>query len=68
MLKKFKEDDSVRIWYGKNREGELEYFSSQGLHPQTGKTLKPITRYMIEKYICNRDNSFDIIKRSKRSV
>lgn len=48
----FNEDGSVRVWYGKNRDGDLEYFTSYGLHPQTGKTLKPITRYMIGKYIC----------------
>ena len=48
----FNGDGSVRVWYGKNKEGTLEYFTSYGLHPQTGKTLRPITRYMIEKYIC----------------
>ncbi len=48
----FNDDGSVRVWYGKNKEGTLEYFTSYGLHPQTGKTLRPITRYMIGKYIC----------------
>lgn len=47
----FNEDGSVRVWYGKNKEGTLEYFTSYGLHPETGKTLKPITNYMIQKYI-----------------
>ena len=41
----FNGDGSVRIWYGKNREGELEYFSSHGLHPQTGKN--PKTHYPV---------------------
>lgn len=49
----FNEDKSVRVWYGKNSNGTWEYFSSYGLHPQTGKTLKPITQYIIDKYICN---------------
>ncbi|MCG2419482.1 hypothetical protein K8089_10650 [Aequorivita sp. F47161] len=49
----FNEDDSVRLWYGKNREGKIEYFSSYGLHPETNKTLRPITKYIIEKYVCN---------------
>ncbi len=40
------------IWYGKNTEKELEYFSALGKHPETGKALRPITRYMIDKYIC----------------
>ncbi|WP_242156379.1 hypothetical protein [Aestuariivivens sediminis] len=42
----------VKIWYGKNRHKELEYFSAYGLHPETGKTLKPITEYMIKTHIC----------------
>jgi hypothetical protein len=48
----FNDDGSVRVWYGKNTDGDLEYFTSYGLHPQTGKTLKPITQYMIGKYLC----------------
>tara|TARA_R110002033_G_scaffold167528_1_gene206748 strand:+ start:21527 stop:22636 length:1110 start_codon:yes stop_codon:yes gene_type:complete len=49
----FNEDGSVRIWYGKNKNKVLEYFTDYGLHPETGKTLKPISKYMIDKYICN---------------
>ncbi|MDC8001784.1 hypothetical protein POV26_12115 [Aequorivita todarodis] len=52
----FNEDGSVRIWYGKNKDGNLEYYTSYGLHPLTEKTLKPITRYMIGKYICGNGN------------
>lgn len=48
----FDKDSRVRVWYGKNKNKELEYFTSLGLHPETGKSLKPITNYMIEKYIC----------------
>jgi len=42
----------VKIWYGKNIDKELEFFTSLGMHPETGKTLDPITNYMINKYIC----------------
>lgn len=49
----FNEDGSVKIWYGKNRNKKLEYFTALGLHPETGKTLRPITQYMIDKYICD---------------
>lgn len=38
------------IWYHKSRN-ELEFFTAPGLHPVTGKTLRPITQYMINKYI-----------------
>jgi hypothetical protein len=37
------------IWYCK-RDGMIELFSSSGFHPITGKPLKPITKYIIEKY------------------
>lgn len=50
----FNEDGTERLWYGKNRDGDLEYFTSIGKHPETGKTLKPITVYMIRKYICDK--------------
>lgn len=49
----FKTDGRPNIWYGKNAGKELEYFTSVGLHPKTGKTLKPITAYMIQKYVCD---------------
>ncbi len=48
----FRKDGEVNIWYGKNKDGKLQYFTSYGLHPETGKTLKPITQYMIGKYVC----------------
>lgn len=48
----FNVDGSVRVWYSKNKNGSLDFFSDYGLHPITGKTLKPITKYIIDKYIC----------------
>lgn len=48
----FKDDGNENLWYGKNIEGKLEYFTDLAKHPETGKTLKPITKYMIRKYIC----------------
>lgn len=48
----FKSDGSENLWYGKSAKGELEFFTYYGLHPTTGKTLNPITQYMINKYIC----------------
>lgn len=39
-------------WYGKNTKKHLEFFTDLGRHPQTGKTLKPITPYMIETHLC----------------
>jgi hypothetical protein len=49
----FNEDGSVQVWYGKDMDGEMDFFSSYGLHPETNKTLRPITQYIIDKYVCN---------------
>jgi hypothetical protein len=43
---------TLKLWYGKNRMGDLELFTTPGLHPETGKTLKELTKYMYDKYIC----------------
>lgn len=48
----FKPNGSENLWYQKSVSGELEFFTSYGLHPETGETLKKITPYMIRKYIC----------------
>jgi hypothetical protein len=40
------------LWYYKVRKGHLELYTSPGLHPTNGKTLKAITRYMIQTHIC----------------
>lgn len=40
------------IWYGKSpNKKECDYFNQPGIHPVTGKTLKPISTYIINKYI-----------------
>lgn len=51
--KYFNENGSVKVWYGKNKAKKIECFTALGLHPETGKTLKPITSYMIKKYLCD---------------
>ncbi|TDD95179.1 hypothetical protein [Flavobacterium cellulosilyticum] len=44
------------VWYGKAVDAKkLDYFNQPGLHPETGKTLKPITKYIYEKYIHNKE-------------
>ena len=44
------------IWYGKSKQGKFEYFNSRGIHPITKKELKPITAYIINKYISKNKN------------
>lgn len=38
------------VWYCKTNDG-IECFSSHGTHPETGKALRPITHYIIKKYL-----------------
>lgn len=49
----FKLNGKPNLWYGKNAKGELEYFTYYGKHPETGDTLKKITKYMITTHICS---------------
>ncbi|WP_281637596.1 hypothetical protein [Flavobacterium marginilacus] len=37
------------VWYSKEH-GKIELFNQPGLHPETGKTLKEITKYIIKEY------------------
>lgn len=39
------------IWYGKSEIGEINFFTQRGVHPKTLKELKPITKYIIHKYV-----------------
>ncbi|PJJ07042.1 hypothetical protein CLU83_0174 [Flavobacterium sp. 1] len=47
-LEFFKNEKPI-VWYYK-KDGEIELFNQPGFHPETGKQLKPITPYIIEKY------------------
>lgn len=40
-----------RIWYLKNKNGEIEYFTAPGLHPVNEETLRKITEGIIQKYV-----------------
>ncbi len=37
------------VWYDKHRK-RVEFFTMPGLHPVNGRTLKPVTDYMVRKY------------------
>ncbi len=45
-------DRTAKTWYWKKNNEEIEVYTAPGLHPTNGVTLKPITTYMIRKYIC----------------
>ena len=43
-----------KVWYTK-KDGEIEFYTNYGLHPENGKTLKPVTKYILTKYILNKE-------------
>ena len=43
-------NDKPVVWNSKVN-GEPEFFNTHGFHPITGKPLKPITKYMIDKWV-----------------
>lgn len=57
MLKKIMVPDTLtvensmgKVWYDKS-DNHLEYFTSYGIHPLNGKTLRPITKHIIDNHI-----------------
>lgn len=53
----FFKNGNPMVWYGKSAKGEMEYFNLRGVHPETLKELKPITPYMINKYILDAEKN-----------
>lgn len=45
----FLPNDEPIVWYDKHHN-KLTYFTKEGIHPTNGKTLKPISQYIIDKY------------------
>lgn len=50
------------VWYCKLNKNAIEFFSAPGIHPETGKTLKAVTEYIIEKYVPLHDISDKSLK------
>lgn len=47
-LEFFKNEKPI-VWYSKE-DGVITLFNQPGFHPESGKSLKPITNYIIERY------------------
>jgi hypothetical protein len=45
----FKNSKSL-YWYCKV-DGKPEFFNTYGVHPETGKALKPVSEYIVQKYV-----------------
>ncbi|MDI9310431.1 MAG: hypothetical protein QM535_09460 [Limnohabitans sp.] len=49
----FEKDRKAKIWYGRDKNGNLDLFNGPGVgyHPESNKSLNPITKYIINKHI-----------------
>jgi hypothetical protein len=58
----FFKNGNAMVWYGKSTIGEMEYFTLRGVHPETLKELKPITDYIIKKYVLSTERDSTVKK------
>ncbi len=43
-----------KVWYDKS-DKKVDFFTNHGIHPINGKTLKPVTKYILEKYVSQKN-------------
>lgn len=48
----FKNGQAI-IWYAKTKNG-IEFFNTHGRHPENYRPLKPVTQYILNKYVKNK--------------
>jgi hypothetical protein len=58
----FFKNERPAVWYGKNKNIEMEFFSDRGVHPETLKELKPITETIINNYVLKNKADKTILK------
>lgn len=46
----FKPDGEAIIWYAKTANG-IDFFNSHGRHPENKSSLKPVTKYILGRYV-----------------
>lgn len=46
----FKSDGQAIIWYAKTSNG-IDFFNTHGVHPENKKSLRGVTKYIIDKYV-----------------
>ena len=46
----FDKNHNVIIWYAK-RGDSIDFFNSHGRHPENNSPLKPVTKYILDKYV-----------------
>ncbi|MXO05239.1 hypothetical protein [Flavobacterium sp. HBTb2-11-1] len=46
----FNTNGEAVVWYGKTANG-IDFFNGHGRHPENNSPLKPVTRYILNKYV-----------------
>ncbi|UWY28107.1 hypothetical protein N4T20_20590 [Flavobacterium sp. TR2] len=46
----FNKNGDAIVWYGKTANG-IDFFNGHGRHPESNSPLKPVTRYILNKYV-----------------
>lgn len=46
----FFKNNKAAVWYAKVGDS-VEFFNTHGMHPENGKALRPVTHYIIDKYV-----------------
>lgn len=46
----FNKNGDAIVWYGKTANG-IDFFNGHGRHPENNSPLKPVTRYILNKYV-----------------
>ncbi|MNT48252.1 hypothetical protein D3C72_1850220 [compost metagenome] len=46
----FDKNGEAIVWYGKTANG-IDFFNGHGRHPENNSSLKPVTRYILNKYV-----------------
>ncbi|MNY28153.1 hypothetical protein D3C86_1621090 [compost metagenome] len=46
----FDKNHNAIIWYAK-RGDSIDFFNSHGRHPENNSPLKPVTKYILDKYV-----------------
>lgn len=46
----FDQDGLATVWYAKTVTG-IDFFNANGKHPENGSPLKPVTNYVLDKYV-----------------
>ena len=55
----FNDKGEPLVWYFRNEDKVYEFFSYPGLHPVSGKTLKAVTPYIVQKHVPLHNNHVD---------